>query len=125
MNSALIANNIYLDYALFYPRMAMLHIKYDTVSKIMNVDAPILLLHGLLDFKVPAFNSEHLLKALLDSGRYFSTDYSRTIPQIVTEACPQLTVQYKAFEGANHNNVHEASDYVAVMAHFFKYVEMQ
>jgi predicted aldo/keto reductase-like oxidoreductase len=101
------------------------------------VNAPILLLHGALDFKVPVENAYDLYNALIQSNRYQDVDYNEVVKKETSHKLSErkscvnnnqqceapIPMHLKIFPQANHNTVHEAANYVPMIANYFRYVE--
>lgn len=108
-------------------RISFLHFKYSTVAIIDKVNAPLLLLHGLQDYKVPIGNSHRLRHALLKSNSFFETDFLNTSLTCSNfQACASkesFPIQLKSFPHANHDNIARAPDWVPLIKAFVKYVE--
>lgn len=97
--------------------------KYATIERIGDIGAPLLLIHGMRDYKIPKVNSERLLKAALKSGNFVEVDYTKW-NRTSNETCDRrLPIQFKEVVRAGHNGVYKTVEWIDVIPKFVNQVE--
>lgn len=127
-------------------RMRYMHVRYANEEKVAHLGAPVLILHGAMDYQIPPENAQRLFDRMMhstntSSPRYMAvnfTDLYLSSSHIqAKETCEGITTskhaeklvthmtQYVSFLHAGHNDVHDAPGYIDAMVHFFRVVEKQ
>ncbi len=105
--------------------MYHLKFKYPTIERIPEIGAPLLLIHGARDIKIPKQNSIRLKNAALKSGRFVEVDFTkwkRSDNQTCAAAQP---MQYLEVKKSGHNGVYKTVEWIDVVPKFFNQVEKE
>jgi fermentation-respiration switch protein FrsA (DUF1100 family) len=126
--------------------MRYMHVRYANEEKVAHLGAPVLILHGAMDYQIPPENAQRLFDRMMhstntSSPRYMAVNFTdlylssshiqakETCEMISTSKHAEQLIthmtQYVSFLHAGHNDVHDAPGYIDAMVHFFRVVEKQ